>query len=132
MRREGAYCLLVSGGFSRFADQVASAIGFDGAVSNRLLIEGGRLSGAVEDPIVGADAKREALVDAAARREIDLSDSLAIGDGANDIPMLEAAGLGVAYHAKPKVAEAAQARIEHGDLSALLFAQGYSRDEWEV
>ena len=131
MRREGAYCLLVSGGFSRFADQVASAIGFDGAVSNRLLIEAGRLSGGVEEPIVGAEAKREALVDTAARREIDLSDSLAVGDGANDIPMLEAAGLGVAYHAKPKVAEAAQARIEHGDLSALLFAQGYSRDEWE-
>ncbi len=132
MRREGAYCLLVSGGFSRFADPVASAIGFDRAASNELLIEEGRLSGLVEEPILGAEGKREALVDAALQQQVDLSDCLAIGDGANDIPMLQAAGLGVAYHAKPKVAAAADARIQHGDLSALLFAQGYSRDEWEA
>jgi phosphoserine phosphatase len=132
MRRQGAYCLLVSGGFSRFADKVAETIGFDRAVSNELLFEEGRLSGHVGDPIVGAEAKRQALIDAATFRGIELDESLAIGDGANDIPMLEAAGLGVAYHAKPKVAAVAQARIEHNDLGALLFAQGYSRNEWEA
>ncbi|HEX8258548.1 MAG TPA: phosphoserine phosphatase SerB [Allosphingosinicella sp.] len=131
MKREGAYCLLVSGGFSRFADPVASEIGFDRAISNSLGVEGGRLSGTVGEPIVGAAAKREALLDAAAAREIDLADTIAVGDGANDIPMLEAAGLGVAYLAKPKVAAAARARIDHNDLGALLFAQGYARDEWE-
>ena len=130
MRREGGYCLLVSGGFSRFADRVAGAIGFDRAVSNALLFEQGRLSG-VAEPIVGADAKRDALVDAAASQGVKLSDVIAIGDGANDIPMLEAAGLGIAFHAKPRVAAAADARIDHGDLGALLFAQGYARSEWE-
>jgi phosphoserine phosphatase len=132
MRREGAYCLLVSGGFSAFADRVAGAIGFDGAVSNALVVEGGRLSGAVGEPVVGAEAKLQALIDTARTRDVELGESLAIGDGANDIPMLKAAGLGIAYHAKPKVAAAAGARIEHGDLSALLFAQGYARSEWEA
>jgi phosphoserine phosphatase len=130
MRRDGAYCLLVSGGFSRFADKVAETIGFHQAISNSLGIADGRLSGTVADPIVGAKAKQRALVETAAARGVDLADTLAVGDGANDIPMLEAAGLGIAYHAKPKVAEAAAARIEHGDLSTLLFAQGYSRREW--
>jgi phosphoserine phosphatase len=130
MKREGAYCLLVSGGFSAFADRVAKALGFDRAVSNSLPAEGGRLTGRVPEPIVGAEAKRLALLDAAAEQEVDLADTLAVGDGANDIPMIEAAGLGVAYRAKPAVATAAAARIEHNDLTALLFAQGYSRDEW--
>jgi phosphoserine phosphatase len=130
MRRDGAYCLLVSGGFSRFADKVAEAIGFHRAISNNLGIAEGRLSGSVADPIVGAEAKQRALIDTAAERGIDLADTLAVGDGANDIPMLEAAGLGIAYHAKPRVAEIADARIEHNDLTALLFAQGYSRWEW--
>jgi phosphoserine phosphatase len=130
MRRDGAYCLLVSGGFSRFADRVAETIGFHRAISNSLGIEAGRLSGTVADPIVGAEAKKQALIDAAGERGIDLADTVAVGDGANDIPMLEAAGLGIAYHAKPKVAAAADARIEHNDLTALLFAQGYARREW--
>jgi phosphoserine phosphatase len=130
MRRDGAYCLLVSGGFSRFADKVAETIGFHRAISNSLGIAEGRLSGTVADPIVGAEAKRRALIDTAGERGIDLADTLAVGDGANDIPMLEAAGLGIAYHAKPKVAEIADARIQHNDLTALLFAQGYSRWEW--
>ena len=130
MRENGAYCLLVSGGFSRFADRVAAEIGFDAAISNALEIEGGRLSGSVRRPIVGAEGKRQALFDAAAARQIPLDEALAVGDGANDIPMIRAAGLGVAYRAKPAVAEAADARIEHNDLSALLFAQGYSRSEW--
>ena len=132
MRREGAQCLLVSGGFSRFADRVAEAIGFHRAVSNALGVSSGRLSGEVVGPIVGPEAKLRELLDAAAQSEVELADTLAIGDGANDIPMLEAAGLGVAYRAKPKVAAAAAARIEHCDLSALLYAQGYARSEWEA
>ena len=132
MRREGAYCLLVSGGFSRFADRVASAIGFDAAISNELPIANGRVTGAVAEPIVGAEAKRQALLEAAALHDLDIADCLAIGDGANDIPMLKAAGLGVAYRAKPRVAAAAEARIKHNDLGALLFAQGYARREWEM
>src|SRR3546814_9845540 len=86
----------------------------------------------VGEPIVGAEGKLQARIDAADARAIELGKSLAIGDGANDIPMLKAAGLGVAYHAKPKVAAAADARIEHGDVGALLFAQGYARSEWEA
>jgi phosphoserine phosphatase len=130
MAQHGAYCLLVSGGFSRFADRVAAEIGFDAAVSNELLIEGGRLSGAVAKPIVGAEGKRQALLDAAAARQIPLDEALAVGDGANDIPMLKAAGLGIAYHAKPAVVAAADARIEANDLTALLYAQGYARRDW--
>jgi phosphoserine phosphatase len=130
MRRDGTYCLLVSGGFSRFADKVAETIGFHRAISNSLGIADGRLDGSVADPIVGAEAKKRALIEAAVERGVDLADTLAVGDGANDIPMLEAAGIGIAYHAKPKVAEIADARIQHNDLTALLFAQGYARREW--
>jgi phosphoserine phosphatase len=130
MAAEGAYCLLVSGGFSRFADRVAADIGFDAAVSNELTIENGRLAGTVARPIVGAEAKRQALLDAAHARQIPLDAALAVGDGANDIPMLKAAGLGIAYHAKPATAAAADARIEANDLCALLFAQGYARKDW--
>lgn len=130
MRENGAYCLLVSGGFNRFADRVAAEIGFDAAISNALEIEGGRLSGSVRRPIVGAEGKRQALLDAAVARQIPLDETLAVGDGANDIAMIRAAGLGIAYRAKPAVAEAADGRIEHNDLTALLFAQGYPRSEW--
>jgi len=130
MAANGAYCLLVSGGFSRFADRVAADIGFDAAVSNALHIVDGRLSGTVGKPIVGAEGKRQALLDAAAARQIPLADTLAVGDGANDIPMLKAAGLGIAYHAKPALIAAADARIEANDLTAILFAQGYGRAEW--
>ena len=130
MKRNGATCLLVSGGFTAFADRVARELGFDRAEANVLGIEDGQLSGRVEGDVLGADAKRQALIDAAAELDLDLADTLAVGDGANDIPMIEAAGLGVAYRAKPRVADAAGARIEHGDLSALLFAQGYPRDAW--
>src|SRR3954471_23138221 len=130
MTANGAYCLLVSGGFSRFADRVAADIGFDAALSNELMFEGGRLSGTVRKPILGAEGKRQALLDAAHVRQIPLDAALAVGDGANDIPMLKAAGLGVAYHAKPATAAVADARIEANDLTALLFAQGYARKEW--
>jgi phosphoserine phosphatase len=130
MRGQGAECLLVSGGFSRFADPVAEAIGFNRAVSNELGLAQGRLSGEVVGPIVGAETKKRELLHSAAAAGIDLAATLAVGDGANDIPMLQAAGLGVAYRAKPKTAAAAAARIEHSDLTALLYAQGYSRSEW--
>ena len=131
MRREGGHAVLVSGGFTRFADRVAADIGFDRAVANRLDIDGGRLLGTVGDPIVGAEAKRRTLIETAAALGIPIDAAMAVGDGANDISMLQAAGLGVAYHAKPKTAAAADARIEHNDLTALLYAQGYSRREWE-
>jgi phosphoserine phosphatase len=130
MRREGGYCLLVSGGFTAFADPVAKEIGFDAAVANTLEVRGGRLTGAVGSPIVGAEAKRLALLDTAAARDLDLAETLAVGDGANDIRMVEAAGLGVAYRAKPALILAAGARIDHCDLTALLYAQGYARGEW--
>ena len=131
MRARGAYTVLVSGGFTRFAEPVGEEIGFDRVIANRLHTEGGRLTGTVEKPIVGAQAKRAALLDAAAERGIDTSAALAVGDGANDIPMIEAAGLGIAYHAKPAAVAAAAASIEHNDLTALLYAQGDARAEWE-
>lgn len=130
MRANGAYCLLVSGGFTHFADRVAADIGFDSVSANLLGIADGKLDGTVGLPILGAEAKRQALEDAAAAQGVALSATLAVGDGANDIPMLKAAGLGVAYHAKPKAAEAADARIDHNDLTALLYAQGYARRDW--
>jgi phosphoserine phosphatase len=130
MRRDGAHCLLVSGGFTVFADRVAADAGFHRAAANQLELADNRLTGRVIGPVLGAEAKRRALIDAAAALNLDLSDTLAVGDGANDIPMLDAAGLGVAYRAKPAVAAVAAARIEHGDLTALLFAQGYARSEW--
>lgn len=130
MRANGAYTLLVSGGFTRFAEPVAAEIGFDESRSNELLIEGDRLAGTVAKPIVDSATKEASLLDAAASRGIALADTLAVGDGANDIPMLEAAGLGIAYRAKPATAAAADARIEANDLTALLYVQGYPRKDW--
>ncbi|MGR6328319.1 phosphoserine phosphatase SerB [Sphingomonas sp. XXL09] len=130
MRARGGQAILVSGGFTRFAEPVAAEIGFDRAIANRLLIEDGRLTGAVAKPIVGAATKETTLREAIVTLGIDPARSLAVGDGANDLAMIRAAGLGVAYHAKPIVAEAAAARIDHGDLSALLYAQGIRRADW--
>jgi len=130
MRANGADCYLVSGGFTVFADRVAEEIGFTRALSNTLELADGKLSGTVARPIVGAAAKRETLLAEAAAHGLSASQCLAVGDGANDIPMIEAAGLGVAYHAKPKTAAAAAARIDHGDLTALLYAQGYAKRDW--
>jgi len=130
IRARGAYCLLVSGGFTRFAEPVADLIGFNRAMANVLIVEDGKLTGAVRRPIVGAEAKREALLTAAAELGIGLEEAVAVGDGANDLPMIKAAGLGVAYRAKPMLAAAADARIEHNDLTALLYAQGIARSEW--
>ena len=130
MRAQGARCVLVSGGFTVFADRVAADIGFDRALSNVLEVAGGALAGTVSRPIVGAATKRETLLAEAAALGLPSSATLAVGDGANDIPMIQAAGLGVAYHAKPKTAAAAAARIDHGDLTALLHAQGLPRSAW--
>jgi len=130
MRANDVRCVLVSGGFTVFADRVASEIGFDRAVSNTLDIVDGALLGTVARPIVGAATKRETLVSEAEALGIAHSDVLAVGDGANDIPMIELAGLGIAYHAKPKTAAAAGARVDHNDLTALLYAQGYGRSDW--
>ena len=130
MKGAGAFTILVSGGFTAFADRVARQIGFDRSVANRLDLADGKLAGTVSPPIVGAEGKREALEAALSERGLDPSAALAVGDGANDIPMIRAAGLGVAYHAKPAAAAAADAVIEHNDLTALLYAQGYARSEW--
>ena len=130
MRANGADCYLVSGGFTVFADRVAEEIGFTRALSNTLELAGGRLAGTVKRPIIGAQAKSETLLAEAAAHGLTPEQCLAVGDGANDIPMIEAAGLGVAYHAKPKTAAAAAARIDHCDLTALLHAQGYARKDW--
>lgn len=128
MRAKGAKTALVSGGFTRFAEPVAREIGFDRAIANTLDIANGRLAGTVGKPIVDAAVKQATLE--AEAQGMDRALTMAVGDGANDLAMIGVAGLGVAYHAKPVVAAAAGARIDHNDLSALLFAQGYARAEW--
>ncbi|WP_426257692.1 phosphoserine phosphatase SerB [Sphingomonas sp. DC1600-2] len=130
MRARGATAILVSGGFTRFAEPVAAQIGFHRAIANRLEIAGGVLSGTVTKPIVGSDTKLQTLLAAMAELNLPPEATLAVGDGANDLAMIRAAGLGVAYYAKPVVAAAADARIDQGDLSALLYAQGIPRAEW--
>jgi len=130
MRAHGAHSVLVTGGFTTFATPVAEAIGFDRVVANELLIEGGKLTGKVAEPIVDKDSKLEALKSEAARHGLPLAETLAVGDGANDIPMITSAGLGIAYHPHQAAADAADAAIRHHDLTALLWAQGYSRRQW--
>jgi phosphoserine phosphatase len=131
MKRAGAFTILVSGGFTRFAEPIGAEIGFDRVVANRLRVEDGKLTGEVERPILGAEGKRMALVDATVERGLAIEASLAVGDGANDIPMLKEAGLGVAYQAKPAAVAAADASLVHNDLTALLYAQGWASAEWE-
>ncbi len=131
MKARGARTLLVSGGFTRFTGPVAEEIGFDVHVANVLEIADGALLGTVTTPIVDAARKRTEL-EAAIADGIDRMLTLAVGDGANDIPMIQGAGLGVAYHAKPKTREAAAAEIVHGDLSVLLYAQGIPSAQWVV
>ncbi len=126
MRAGGAYTCLVSGGFTLFTARIAVMIGFDEDRANRLVVSEGRLTGEVEEPILGREAKRAALVELRERLGVSAAETLAVGDGANDLAMIAEAGLGVAFRAKPAVAEAAPARIEHGDLRALLHLQGYS------
>jgi len=128
MAAHGARCVLVSGGFEFFASRVAAAAGFAAHRANRLVDDGERLTGAVSEPILGSEAKLAALVEEAAALGLDLFQTLAVGDGANDLAMIEAAGLGVAWRARPIVAARADARIDHGDLTALLYFQGYGAD----
>ena len=130
MTAHGARAVLVSGGFTVFAEPVAAEIGFDVAIANRLGIVGGRLDGTVGRPIVDAATKLRTIDAERVALGLEVAETLAVGDGANDIPMIQAAGLGVAYRAKPKTAAAAAARIDHGDLTALLWAQGYARASW--
>jgi phosphoserine phosphatase len=125
MRAHGAFTVLVSGGFNFFTTRVGALCGFDMQRSNTLLDDGSALIGKVAEPILDRDTKLATLRELAAERQLSMSETLAVGDGANDLDMIRAAGLGVAFHAKPVVAAAAQARINHGDLRALLFAQGY-------
>ena len=130
MRAHGAYTCLISGGFTLFTNAVAAMIGFQENRANELLIEDGKLTGEVREPILGRAAKLATLIELTESFDLDDIDTLVVGDGANDLGMIQNAGLGVAYHAKPAVAAAAAARIDHGDLTALLYAQGYRRDEF--
>ena len=129
MRANGAHTMLVSGGFGYFTQRVAEAAGFHVERGNTLLDDGAALTGEVAMPILGREAKLQALEDAVAELKIGFDETLAVGDGANDLAMIQKAGLGVAYHAKPVVAAAAGASIAHNDLTALLYLQGYKDSE---
>lgn len=130
MKASGAWCALVSGGFTSFTASVAKTLGFDENRANLLIETNGVLEGKVAEPILGRQAKVDALHDIADKQGLRPEDFLAVGDGANDLGMLTLAGTGVALHAKPAVAEQADIRIDHGDLTALLYIQGYHRDEF--
>ncbi|MHC0051934.1 phosphoserine phosphatase SerB [Actibacterium sp. D379-3] len=130
MKANGGFAVLVSGGFTNFAAKVAADLGFDESRANTLLIADGKLTGRVAEPILGREAKVSALRDISARLGLDVADVMAVGDGANDLGMLGLAGAGVALHAKPSVAAECDIRINHGDLTALLYIQGYARDDF--
>ena len=130
MRKHGAYAALVSGGFTPFIQYVSGQLGFDEHHGNRLIIADDTLTGDVANPINGKESKRQICLDLSARLHIPLSDILAVGDGANDLAMLDTAGMGVAFRAKPVVAAASRWRINHGDLTALLYLQGYQKDDF--
>jgi phosphoserine phosphatase len=130
MRAHGAWTALVSGGFDVFTSRIADMLGFQENRANRLIEKDGKFAGLVTEPILGRAAKAEALLDIAARLALTTQDAIAVGDGANDLDMIRLAGTGVALHAKPAVAEQARIRIDHGDLTALLYLQGYRRDEF--
>jgi len=129
MRAHGAYTCLISGGFTLFTNAVAAMIGFQENRANELLVADGKLTGEVREPILGRAAKLATLIELRESFDLDNLETLVVGDGANDLDMILEAGLGVAYHAKPKVAAAAPARIDHGDLTALLYVQGYHQKE---
>ncbi len=130
MRANGGHAVLVSGGFTNFADRVGARLGFNETRANTLLIENGQLTGEVAEPILGREAKVAALREISARLGLALDQVMAVGDGANDLGMLGLAGAGIALHAKPSVAAQCDIRINHGDLTALLYLQGYNRDEF--
>lgn len=130
MSAHGAHCALVSGGFTWFTERIAEKLGFQSHQGNELIIGNGRLTGEIGDPVLGRAAKRAALERLCNELNITTRDAIAVGDGANDLDMLQYAGLGVACHARPAVAETAPQRIDHGDLTALLYLQGYERTEF--
>jgi len=130
MKKHGAYCALVSGGFTYFTRMVREKLGFDFDAANMLEIDGRTLAGTVTRPILGKEAKLSTLQRLCDERGLGLGDAITVGDGANDLPMLKAAGLGVAFHAKPMVAAQVPARIRNGDLTALLYLQGYRRSDF--
>jgi phosphoserine phosphatase len=130
MKQNGAYCALVSGGFTYFTRLVRERLSFDFDAANTLELDGKTLAGTVERPILGKEAKLSTLRRLCDARGLGLGDAITVGDGANDLPMLKAAGLGVAFHAKPIVAAAVPARVRHGDLTALLYLQGYRRSDF--
>ncbi|WP_046867862.1 phosphoserine phosphatase SerB [Microvirga massiliensis] len=130
MRANGAYTCLVSGGFTVFTGPISGMVGFDEHRSNRLIVENEHLAGRVEEPILGREAKLSTLHELRERLRLSPTESLAVGDGANDLAMLSEAGLGVAFHAKPAVAAAAHARLDHADLTALLYVQGYRAEDF--
>jgi len=130
MKAKGYYTALVSGGFTVFTSRIAATLGFDENRANLLLDADGRLTGEVAEPILGKQAKVDALIDIAARLGITPDEAMAVGDGANDLDMLHLSGAGVALHAKPAVAAEAKIRIDHGDLTALLYLQGYRKSDF--
>jgi phosphoserine phosphatase len=130
MREHGAFTVLASGGFDYFTSRVRERCGFHVDRANHLILEGGKLAGTVREPVLDGDSKRGFLQSFAAERGLEASETLAVGDGANDLAMLKAAGLGVAFRAKPVVAEEARFRVDHNDLTALLFAQGYKQEQF--
>ena len=132
MRAHGAYTCLISGGFTLFTQAIAKKIGFQESRGNELIVEDGKLTGEVREPVLGRAAKLATLIELRESFDLDNIDTLVAGDGANDLGMIQEAGLGVAYHAKPAVAASAAARIDFGDLTALLYAQGFRRDEFAV
>jgi phosphoserine phosphatase len=130
MRANGAWTCLISGGFTLFTNSIAAKIGFQENRANELGVRDGKFTGEVKEPILGRATKLATLIELTEAFDLDEIDTLVVGDGANDLGMIQKAGLGVAYHAKPAVSAAAAARIDHGDLTALLYAQGYRRDEF--
>jgi phosphoserine phosphatase len=130
MSRHGAYCILVSGGFSFFTSRISERLGFDDDKGNELIFEDGKLTGAVEEPVLGRIAKLTILNELCDQKDLPLTEVLAVGDGANDIKMIQAAGLGVAIHASESLKEVADAFIDHGDLSGLLYIQGFHKSEF--
>ena len=130
MRASGAWTALVSGGFDVFTSRIAAMLGFQENRANRLIEEKGHFTGLVAEPILGRAAKADALLGISAHLGLTPADAIAVGDGANDLDMIRLAGTGVALHAKPAVAAEAKVRIDHGDLTALLYLQGYRREEF--
>jgi phosphoserine phosphatase len=130
LKSHGVYTALVSGGFTLFASRIAEAIGFDESRANTLVIDQGKLTGDVKEPILGREAKRETLIELRDQFALLPEETIAIGDGANDLDMIDEAGFGIAFRAKPAVAAVADARIDHADLTAILYALGFSRSTW--